>query len=337
MNRRVTAAPAKVEKSAVPAPAPAPRTNARERPRARAWREHHSRSFRASLQRLTERPGATALTLLVMSLALCLPFLLWLLLDNARALGGHLDDARGIGVFLKPEVDAASATSLAEMLRQRADVAEVTIRTPEEGLAEFRNQSGFADALKVLQSNPLPTVLIVTPKITAASARGAPTIVDELAHDRHVDQVQYDALWRQRLDAILGFTARLAGVLAILLGLAALLVVGNTVRNDIAGRAEEISVMQLLGADRAFVRRPFLYIGLWYGALAGLCALILIGVVEIALATPLGQLTSSYGGRFAIHGLSIVQALALLGVSVVLGWLGAWIATSRQLRLEQPQ
>ncbi|MBS0584118.1 MAG: ABC transporter permease [Proteobacteria bacterium] len=335
MNRRVAPAPAKPEKTV--APPPAPRAPARERPRARAWREHHSRSFRASLQRLAARPGATALTLLVMSLALCLPFLLWLLLDNARALGGHLDDARGIGVFLKPELDAATAKSLADTLRKRADVAEVAIRTPEEGLAEFRSQSGFADALKVLQGNPLPTVLIVTPKVVAAANRGAPAIVDELAHDPHVDQVQYDALWRQRLDAILAFTARLAGVLAVLLGLAALLVVGNTVRSDIAGRAEEISVMQLLGADRAFVRRPFLYTGLWYGALAGLVALLLIVGVEIALAGPLGQLTSSYGERFAIHGLSIAQALALFGASIVLGWLGAWIATTRQLSFGRPR
>ncbi|MBS0590050.1 MAG: hypothetical protein JSR65_05370, partial [Proteobacteria bacterium] len=329
MNRRV--APLAVKADKLAASAPVARAPKRERGRARAWREHHARSFRASLRRLAARPGATALTLLVMSLALCLPFLLWLLLDNARALGGHLDDARGVGVFLKPEVDAAAAKSFADRVRARADVADVAIRTPEEGLAEFRSQSGFADALKVLQSNPLPTVLIVTPKAIAASARGAPPLVDELAHDKHVDQVQYDALWRQRLDAILAFTARLAGVLAILLGLAALLVVGNAVRSDIVGRAEEISVMQLLGAGRAFVRRPFLYTGLWYGALAGLLALLLIGGVEIALAGPLGQLTSSYGERFAIHGLSIAQALALLGVSIALGWLGAWIATARQL------
>jgi cell division transport system permease protein len=240
-------------------------------------------------------------------------------------------------VFLKPEVDVVAAQAFADMLRTRADVAEVTLKTPEEGLAEFRSQSGFADALKVLQSNPLPTVLIVTPKSAALPNREAPSIVDELAHDSRVDQVQYDALWRQRLDAILAFTARLAGVLAVLLGLAALLVVGNTVRSDIAGRAEEISVMQLLGADRAFVRRPFLYTGLWYGALSGLVALILIGAVEIALAGPLRQLTASYSERFAIHGLSIEQALALLGASTLLGWLGAWIATSRQLVLGHPQ
>jgi len=334
MNRRVAPAPAKPEKPVAP---PAPRPPARGRPRIGAWREHHARSFRTSLHRLTERPGATTLTLLVMSLALCLPFLLWLLLDNARALGGHLDDARGIGVFLKPDIDAGAAKAFADTLRARSDVADVVIKTPEEGLAEFRSQSGFADALKVLQSNPLPTVLIVTPKATTMPNHSAPPIVDELAHDHHVDQVQYDALWRQRLDAILAFTARLAGVLAILLGLAALLVVGNTVRGDIAGRGEEISVMQLLGADRAFVRRPFLYTGLWYGALAGLVALILIAAVEIALSGPLGQLTASYGARFAIHDLSIVQALALLSTSIVLGWLGAWIATSRQLTLGHPQ
>jgi len=113
--------------------------------------------------------------------------------------------------------------------------------------------------------------------------------------------------------------------------------VGNTVRSDIAGRAEEISVMQLLGADRAFVRRPFLYTGLWYGALSGMAALGLIAAVEMALSGPLRQLTASYGERFAIHGLSLVQALALLGASIVLGWLGAWIATSRQLVLGHPQ
>ena len=334
MNRRVTAAqkPDK-EKSAAP---PAPRASARARPRTRAWREHHVRSLRASLRRLGQRPGATALTLLVMSLALCLPFLLWLLLDNARTLGGQLDNARGVSAFLKPSIDNSAANAFADSLRRRADVASVVVKTPEEGLAEFRSQSGFADALKVLQSNPLPSVLIVTPK-AAASEHGAPPILAELARDARVDQVQYDALWRQRLDAILAFTARLAGVLAVLLGLAALLVVGNTVRSDIASRAEEINVMQLLGANRAFVRRPFLYAGLCYGALAGSLALLLIGAVEFALAVPLADLTASYAGRFSIHGLSLAQGAALLGASTLLGWLGAWIAATRQLTFGRPR
>src|SRR5258708_37392900 len=64
------------------------RANTPARARVRAWREQHAQSFRSSLKRLAARPGATALTFTVMSLALSLPFLLWLALDTARGLGG---------------------------------------------------------------------------------------------------------------------------------------------------------------------------------------------------------------------------------------------------------
>lgn len=306
---------------------------ARVRTRLRAWREQHAQSFRSSLRRLVARPGATALTLLVMSLALSLPLLLWLALDNARGLGGSLDDARALSVFLKPEVDARAAAAFAETLRARTDVARVDVKTPEQGLEEFRNQSGFADALKVLRSNPLPTVLIATLRADAPSRDKVPALVGELEKQAPVDLVQYDALWRQRLDAILAFVARATAVIAALLALAALLVVGNTVRLDIQGRADEIGVVQLLGASNAFVRRPFLYTGLWYGATSGVLALLLIFAVQLLLAAPLQQLAASYDHRFSVHGLSIAGTLGLIGASALLGWAGAWIATSRHLAL----
>ena len=339
LNRRKPVAPGARSKPVEAAPAPREPTRApvRARPRLRAWREQHAQSFRSSLGRLAARPGATALTLLVMSLALTLPLLLWLLLDNARALGGNLDDARAISVFLKPNLDAAAAQAFAAKLRARSDVAQVTLKTPAQGLDEFRSQSGFADALKVLQTNPLPTLLIVTPKMEGMANGAPPPLVAELERDADVDLVQYDALWRQRLDAILEFSARAAAVLAALLALAALLVVGNTVRLDIHSRADEITVVQLLGANNAFVRRPFLYSGLCYGVVSGLLALLLIAIVELALSAPLGRLSASYDHRFAVHGLGLAQALALVAVSAVLGWLGAWLATSRHLALGQPQ
>ena len=335
VNRRKTPPPAarKPEASAPPA------TNARTpraRPRLRAWREQHVASFRASLRRLAARPGATASTLLVMGLALALPLLLWLLLDNARALGGSVDDARALSAFLKPGIDAAGAQALADRLALRSDVAKVVVKTPQEGLEEFREQSGFADALKLLQNNPLPAVLVITLKDPGVAQTSAPALIAELEKMSEVDLVQYDAMWRQRLDAILAFTARLTLVLAILLALAALLVVGNTVRLDVQGRAEEIGVVQLLGASNAFVRRPFLYTGLCYGSMSGLLALLLVGAVEFALAAPLHQLLRSYDDRFSVHGLHYLQAIGLVVVSAALGWVGAWLATSRHLALSRP-
>ena len=302
----------------------------------RAWREQHLYSFFSSLGRLAARPWATTLTLAVLSLALAFPLLFWLLLDNARGLSGTVDDARSISIFLKPGTDADAVKALAERLRVRPDVTNVVVKSPEQGLEEFRSQSGFADALKVLHYNPLPALLIVNPQAVSGSSDPAPAMVDEFRRDPAVDLVQYDAQWRQRLNAILLLAQRGAAVLAVLLALGALLVIGNTVRLDIQGRADEIAVMQMLGANNGFVRRPFLYIGFWYGAFAGVASLILIGIVEWVLAAPLASLLSSYDHRFDVHGLSLPAMALVLVASAALGWLGAWIAASRHIALGQP-
>lgn len=314
-----------------PKPAPEPKATKREpRPRIglRAWREQHLYSLFSSLGRLAARPWSTSLTVLVMALALALPLLLYLLLANAQQLHGDLRDAGSITVFVKPRLDARATEQLAQRLRARPDVVAVAVRTPEQGLQEFRNQSGFAEALDVLRDNPLPAVLLVSPRGDPAQASA---LVAEFARDADVDLVQYDAAWRQRLDAILGSAMRAAQVLAALLALAVLLVVGNSVRLDIAGRAEEITIMQLLGASSGFVRRPFLYAGLWYGVVSAALALIVVAAVEVALAAPLQQLVASYDHRFSVHGLGLAPALATLAIGALLGWLGAWLAASRHL------
>ncbi len=297
----------------------------------RAWREQHLYSLFSSLGRLAARPWAAALTLAVLAFALTLPLLLWLVLDNARSLAGRIEDAGAINVFLKSDVDVNAAQALAARLRARADVAGVELKSPAQGLAEFRERSGFADALAILHYNPLPAVLIVRLRGDAA------TFAAQLQRDPVVDQVRYDAQWRGRLGAILALARRGVQALAVLLALAALLVIGNTVRLDIQGRGEEIAVMQLLGSDAGFVRRPFLYSGLWYGTFAGMLSLMLTGIVQWFLAGPLAQLAASYGSRFAAHGLGVAQMFGVLAVSATLGWLGAWLAASRHIALGQPR
>jgi len=324
MNRRKP-------KNRMKAPPPAkPATRVERRPRAGlgAWREQHLYSFFSSLGRLAARPWATLLTLLVMALALALPLLLYLGLNNARQLHGDIRDAGAISVFLKPHLDAAAVSALAQRVRAHPDVATVVVRTPEQGLEEFRNQSGFSDALNVLRDNPLPAVLLVTPR---AGLGRAADLAAEFGREAQVDLVQYDAAWRQRLEAILAAATRAAQVLAALLALAVLLVIGNTVRLDILGRGEEIEIMQLLGASAGFVRRPFLYAGLWYGAFSAALALFVVALVEWALAAPLQQLVASYDHRFSIQGLAVLPALAAFATGALLGWLGAWIATWRHL------
>lgn len=317
-----------------PKAAPAERAAPRPRLSFASWRGQHLYSLFSSLGRLAVRPWATTLTVLVMGLALALPLLFLVLLDNARSLAGSWEDAREITVFLKPAVDDARTEALAATLRARTDVAAVARRTPAQGLEEFRRMSGFAQALDVLDANPLPQVLIVTPRDGSGAAE--PAVLAALSSNADIDLVQYDATWRRRLGAILALGTRAVQVLAALLALGALLVVGNTVRLDIAGRREEIAVLQLVGASDGFVRRPFLYTGVWYGLLAGLVTLGVLLAVQLALAAPVVQLLQSYEQRFTLRGLApALIALVPLG-SAVLGWTGAMLATARHLAEGRP-
>ena len=286
-----------------------------------AWIDHHVYSVVASLGRMLRRPWATVLTVGVMAVALALPLGLWLVLGNVARFSGQVQEAREISVFLKPSVDAARAQALADELGNRNDIDDIELRTPQQGLEQLR-EAGLGDAIDALgkDDNPLPSLLVVTPAgdeaLLAASLQTLP----------EAELVQHDAQWRQRLDGWLRFGNRAALVLAALLGLGALLVVGNTVRLDIQARREEIGVLQHLGATDGFIRRPFLYLGAWYGLAAG----------ALALRAPLAELAASYGSHFTLSGFDPGTALGVVAGAAVLGWIGAGVVTGHFLRQTRP-
>ena len=293
--------------------------------------DHHAYSIVASLGRFLGKPWATALTVGVMAVALALPLGLWLVLGNVARFSGQVQQSREISVFLRADLDGARAAALADELRARDDGADVTLHTPGDGLAQWR-EAGLGEAIDAIgeEANPLPSLLVVTPAgdeaLLAASLESLP----------EAELVQHDALWRQRLDGWLRFGNRVALVLATLLGLGALLVVGNTVRLDIQARREEIAVLQHLGASDGFIRRPFLYLGSWYGLAAGLVAIGLLSVAALALRAPLAELAASYGSHFSLAGFDPAAALGVVAGAALLGWLGAGIVAGHYLRQTRP-
>ena len=128
-----------------------------------SWFDHHVYSVVASVGRMLRKPWATALTVGVMAVAIALPLGLWIALANVERFAGDVQRSRQVQVFLEPTIDVDRARALAESLRGRADVAAVELRTPEQGLAELREQGGLDVAIEALDGNPLPSVLLVTP------------------------------------------------------------------------------------------------------------------------------------------------------------------------------
>ena len=295
------------------------------------WFDHHLYSLVASLGRVFRKPWSALLTVSVMALALALPLGLWLVLGNVERLAGSVERSREVSVFLRQDVDDARARQLAEELRAQDNVAAVEHITPEQGLASLRESGALAGIIDAVgEDNPLPHLLVVAP---AGDELMLAAALEQLPE---AELVQHDVQWRERLDAWLRFGGRVSWLLALLLGMGALLVVGNTVRLDIQSRREEIGVLQLLGATDGFIRRPFLYLGAWYGLAAGALAIALLVAAGLALREPVAALAASYGSGFALGGIDPTWALAVIGGSTVLGWLGAGLVTGHFLRQTRP-
>jgi cell division transport system permease protein len=303
----------------------------------RRWLERHLQTMVGSLGRLWQQPFATLLTVLVIGIALALPACLSVLVQNVRAASGGWSNALDVSVYMKQSASLADAKSIAERVRKRRDVAEVTLVPADEALAEFRRNSGFGEALDALKDNPLPHALIVRPAEAFRDPGHVGTLTAELKQLPGVDIVQLDTEWVSRFNAILDVVRRIVFLAAGLFALGILVIVGNTIRLDIENRRGEIEVTKLVGGSDAFVRRPFLYNGVWYGLGGGAIAWLIVTVVVLVLADPVRRIAGLYGSGFALHGLEAGASLTLVAGGAVLGWLGSFIVATRELRGIEPK
>jgi cell division transport system permease protein len=301
-----------------------------------AWFVRHLQTLVGSLGRLSQQKLATLFTMLVIGIALALPTCLHVLVTNAQRATGSWNRALDMSVFLKRPTSVAEATQIADRIRQRRDVAEVQLITAEAALREFRRDSGFGDAIDALNENPLPHAIIVRPAENYVSAEALEGLADSIRALPSVDIVQLDTGWVDRLNAILGAIGRAVIVATVVLALGVLAIVGNTIRLDIQNRRAEIEVTKLVGGSDAFVRRPFLYNGIWYGLGGALLAWTITAGIVAALREPVGRVALLYGSSFAVASLDLRSSIRLLLTGAALGWLGSFLAASRHLRDIEP-
>jgi cell division transport system permease protein len=312
------------------------RNNPRKKSRLGSYFGHHLRVSLASLGRLYAQPVATLMTTAVIAIALALPVSLYIALDNVGQLSNGWDESTQISLFLHTHVKKHEAQKLMQQLQKNKDIKKVELIDKEKGMAQFREISGFGDALKYLDSNPLPIVLIAHPRIKAHQPDKTTSLVKQLGKNPLVELAQLDVQWVKRLYTFLEIANRSIWVIGSMLAIAVLLVIGNTIRLDIQNRREEIEVSKLIGASDAFIRRPFLYTGLWYGILGGLLAWIVTLVSLTLMEDPIHKLALLYHSDFRLTGLGFENTLLLILISCLLGLFGSWVAVSRHLKEIEP-
>lgn len=306
----------------------------RVRQRSRAAVRHHVYSFFSSLGTLMTHRVGTLMTVLVLGIAILLPLGLHTTLLNLDRLELGQNEWGALTVFLTPQAGENEALALRDALQSRPSVASVELVSPEAGLAEFREASGFGESLDLLVDNPLPWVLSVAPDPGEANAVEEPVAALQawLETQEVVESVAVDQKWLQRLSRLVDLGHSAVTVLVLLFSLAVVVVVSNTIRLDVATRADEIEVLALVGAHDGFIRQPFLYSGFWYGLLGGLVAIVLANGALLFLDGPFQRLLDAYGQSTHLLGPSLAHLGVLLMASGVLGWIGAWLSVQRYLR-----
>lgn len=301
----------------------------------RAWLRAHAEGLRAGLQRLLRDPFGQLLTLGVIAVALVLPALGFLALDQIDRAAVSWRPSGDLTVFLAAGEPVERAIELADALQGRPEVAQTEVKSADDALAELREMSDFAEALGALDANPMPALVIV--RLTPAGVARLDEFKTELAARNEVDWVQVDRRWLERLEALLDLARRAILFGAVILAVAVLLVVGNTIRLEISLKREEILILKLLGASDGHVRRPFLYIGVWYGVVGGLLALALVHAGLVAVQPAVDRLALSYETGIVLQGLGVRGTAMLVAYGALLGWLGAWLASARHLRDAEPR
>lgn len=312
-----------------PARPAAVRQRATTASRTRTWLAHHRHCAAESLARMRRTPVAAFMTLAVMAIALILPTLLYLASLNLSQLGAALEGTSRVTVYLEGRNADERASALADELRQHRLVADIEIITSAQAAEDFTRWSGLGDVMVSLEGNPLPASLLITPvDRQAATAR---QLGNELAQRDDILTVHADHEWAERLDSVLTLVERAVWSLSGILAVAVLFVAGNSINTLITRREAEIRVMALMGATRAYVARPFLYTGFWYGLIGGAIAWVIVQSLMMWLQEPATSLLSAYGNQYVFYGLTIGPSLVLLGGSSLLGWAGARLSVSRQL------
>jgi len=295
----------------------------------KAWLSHHLHSLKIAARRFRDAPLATLFTILVIGIAVAMPSGLYVLLSNLDRAAGGVKPQVELTLFIKAEVPERDSKALAASLAKQPDIAQVSFVSKTEGIRKLE-AAGLADITAGLPANPLPDTLIITPNDSSPAALEA--LSKRLKNMTATQKVVMDTDWIKRLSALMGLGKDLVFLLAALLGLALAAITANTIRLQIYAQKDEIEVAQLIGATDRFIRRPFLYFGGIQGLTGGIAGCLIVMLGGYLIESSVAQVAAAYGASFDLAGLSLNELALLLGLSSLLGWLGAYFSVNQALR-----
>ncbi len=298
-----------------------------------AWLRQHGYALGSALVHLRRSPGSFLFNILVVAIALALPFAGVTVLDNVRPMSQQMSVDPELSVFLKDDLPREHAQGMAGSLRAVAKDAKIVFVPRETALADLQDKNGVAGVIDTLGGNPLPDSYVVRLNAfqTVEQSADVDRIAEELRAVPGVESVQVDSEWVKRLAALLRVMRVGLLLLAATLGTVVVAVVFNTIRLQVLTQREEILVSRLIGATDTYIQRPFYYTGALLGLCAGAVALGAVALSLHPLNEAIAEFARLYASEFQLAPLEPLAMGLLLALSAGLGLIGAALSVRRQL------
>jgi cell division transport system permease protein len=298
------------------------------------WLTQHARALSGTLARFSRARTTSLLNIAVIGIALALPAGGYVVLENVQRLARAHASVPQLSLYLAHDASAEDTAGVRKRLTRHASVLKFSFIPREQALRELTASAGLGDVVSSLRHNPLPDAFVVDAK--DGGAGNLEKMRAEFQKWPKVAHVQLDSAWAKRLDALLAFGEVVVLLVAAVLAFGMVAVTFNTIRLQIMTRREEIEVSRLIGATDSFIRRPFLYYGTVLGALGGFAAWVLVWAGTYALNTSLAEVGQIYGVDLSMRALTFMESAAILVLSTVTGWLGAWLSVRQHLAASEP-
>ena len=271
----------------------------------------------------------------VIGITLCLPATGFLLVKNASQLSSKIEYDAQISVFLSKDISEDQIEFISSTLKQSNLVKNLHFEPKLKAWEKLQAKLKLNSLDAGISENPLPDAFFVT--LNSLDNKVIKSLHDDIQNLEGVKEVIIDSGWIKKLRSILYLIKIALFILGALLTIVLIVVIGNTIRLQTLTYQNEIELSRLIGANDSFIKRPFIYTGIFYG-LGGsfINAGLLSGIIEI-----FNQIAYKFehilGGLIVLYNLSLNEYLLLTALSMIIGLFASYYAASQSLKKIEKQ
>ena len=287
--------------------------------------------FKRALDDIFKNRFLNLVTIITISLSILIASAFILFFVNTSEIINSWKKGLRIMAYLKPGIDNNGLNELKRNILALDGVDQLTFIPRQEALNRLKEQMKHQSSLfKNLTRNPLPDSLEIRMAAATESWQKIDALATHIETLPPIEEVEYGQRWVGRFAQIISLF-RLAGyAMGALFFMATIFIVANTIRLVIYSRREEVEIMRLVGATDNFIKIPFYVEGIIQGALGAIIGLAMLYIAFMFVSSNVDK--GFFPGLFRFHFLSPTILLAVLVVSMVVGWLGCFISLKQYLK-----